>query len=66
MKKDCFIQYKLENLDNRGYIICWLDRELKIETKVALKEKDGWFRVVERYGETDSESLELNRKCTLH
>ena len=55
-------QYKLKNLDSDSYKICWLDGDLKIGTKLTLKDEIGKFEVIEKYNtEILKDLLDLNR-----
>lgn len=55
------IQYKLKEINSDTYSICWLDKDIKVGSKVSLKGEEGWFKVVEKYNTIDSSSLDLNR-----
>ena len=60
-----YTQYKVEKIDSPGiYQVCWLDKDLKIGSKVTFRGDDTWYRIREKYGNIDSSELELNRNVT--
>ncbi len=57
-----YTQYMVEKVGRPGtYQVCWLDKDLKIGSKVTFRGDDTWYRVREKYGSKDSSELELNR-----
>lgn len=56
-----YTQYKIKSLNDKSYRVCWLDKDIKEGSKITLKGEEGWFRVIERYGKADSDTLSLNR-----
>ena len=58
-----YTQYMVEKVGRPGtYQVCWLDKDLKIGSKVTFRgDDDTWYRVREKYGSKDSSELELNR-----
>ena len=60
-----YTQYKVEKIDNpRTYQVCWLDKDVKIGSKVTFRGDNIWYRIREKYGSIDSSELELNRNVT--
>lgn len=55
-------QYKIKDLEDNSFKICWLDGDLKIGAKITLKNEEGWYQVVEKYDvEIVKDILDMNR-----
>lgn len=55
-------QYKLKSLETGSLKVCWLDGDLKVGTRLTLKDEPGKYEVIERYDtEISKDLLDLNR-----
>ena len=57
-----FTQYKLKQVDSETYKVCWLDKKVNTGAIITLKDDDRRYKVIERYGDIESDKLDLNRK----
>ena len=57
-----FTQYKLQDLQSKAFKICWLDKKINVGSVLTLKDLVGKYKVIERYGDIDANTLDLNRK----
>lgn len=57
-----FTQYKLQDVQTKAFKICWLDKKVNVGNILTLKDVEGKYKVVERYGDIDADTLDLNRK----
>lgn len=55
------IQYKLKEENSETYKICWLDKSVRIGSRITLKGENTWYKVIERYNEINSQILDMNR-----
>lgn len=55
-------QYKLKDLNNNSFKTCWLNGDLKVGTKITLKNEEDWYQVIEKYDiEVVKDVLDMNR-----
>ena len=57
-----FTQYKLQDTQTKAFRICWLDKKVNVGNILTLKDIEGKYKVVERYGDIDADTLDLNHK----
>ena len=56
-----YMQYKIQDINSGAIRVCWLDKKINVGSKITLKDEEGQFIVLEKYGTIDSSILALNR-----